>query len=246
MKWSLEKKVTAGFGLGFLILLIIVIVSYRNTSRLIETGNLVAHTHEVLTEIKSILSSIEAAESGQHSFIITGEESYLETYHDTISRAYQHLGNIKRLTADNHNQQNRLSYLEPKIEERLELLQQGIKLRKEKGYDAAQKVIATGKGKSRMDEIRKIFSEMEDEERDLLVKRSNELETIAGNTTFTFFLGGILQLALFSIVYYRINRDNTRRKNAEQESRRQADEAQKARVQLSAVLANMREGLYQL
>ena len=45
MRWTIGKKLMAGFGLALTILIIIGSVSYRSMATLLETANSVTHTH---------------------------------------------------------------------------------------------------------------------------------------------------------------------------------------------------------
>jgi len=50
---TIERKVATGFATALVLLLVISWLSYRNTRRLIETNDLVVHTHEVLSGLSS-------------------------------------------------------------------------------------------------------------------------------------------------------------------------------------------------
>ena len=54
MRWTIGKKLAAGFGLALAISTIIGSVSYRSMVTLLETAHWVTHTHEVLTKLESV------------------------------------------------------------------------------------------------------------------------------------------------------------------------------------------------
>ena len=118
MKWSIANKINTGFGLSLAFLVIVGIVSYRSTSRLVETIHWALHAHNVLDELDDILFHIKNAETGQRGFIVTGEEHYLEPYQVGIMNIDRELKFIRKLTEDGHNHQRWLDTLEVMIAEK--------------------------------------------------------------------------------------------------------------------------------
>jgi len=189
MKWSIGTKIGAGYALALMILVILGVVSYRNTTGLIEAAQMRSHTYQVLENLERVLSTLVDAETGQRGYIITGEDRYLEPYQTGMSTVNLTIQNLRGLTADNPNQRQRLDALEPLVAAKLAELKETIDLRKVKGIDAAIKVIRTDKGKKAMDDIRKVIVEMGNEERMLLEQRNSEMKT-SSNTTISVIVYG--------------------------------------------------------
>jgi methyl-accepting chemotaxis protein len=210
MKWSIGTKIGAGYALALIILVILGVVSYRTTTGLIDAAQMRAHSYQVLENLERVLSTLEGAETGQRGYIIVGEDRYLEPYQTGISAVNQAIQSLRELTADNPTQQQRLNVLEPLIVAKLAELKETIDLRKDKGFDAAVKVVRTDKGKKTMDDIRKVIAEMGNEERMLLEQRSNEVKA-SSNTTISVIVYGIpLAFALLILVGLWITRTLTR------------------------------------
>src|SRR5713101_9252781 len=168
MKWSIGAKIGGGFGLALAILVVIGAVSYRSTTGFIESSEWVEHTHRVLEKLTDLVARMTDAETGQRGYVITGEEHYLEPYRSAIEAVDQRLKDLRKLTADNPNQQRRLDALEPLIASKFTELKDTIDLRKSKGFEAALRIVLTDKGKRVMDDIRKVASEIANEENELL------------------------------------------------------------------------------
>jgi CHASE3 domain sensor protein len=190
--WTVGKRLIAGFGIAALTLVLIVAVSYRNANRVIESDAWVAHTHQVRTELAALLSQLTDAEAGQRGYIITGEDPYLAPYQLAITAIQGSLDDVRKLTADNPAQQRRLAAISPLIEAKLAELKQTIDLRRNQGLDAATKVVLSNSGRSYMDQIRGVLTEADQEEKDLLKRRSEEARASADMTTATIFWGGLL------------------------------------------------------
>lgn len=165
---GIEKKLFLGFTALSTALVVIGVMVFENAMRSIETTQWLSHTYEVITESEATLSLLKDIETGQRGYVITGNKDYLESYNSGIASIDEHFNHLKTLTTDNIHQQEKLQDLEPIIAKRIELSKRVITLRRQQGFYAAQKVVLTHQGKQEMDEIRKLFFDIESEEKRLL------------------------------------------------------------------------------
>ena len=207
MKMSIGAKIGGGFALALAILVVIGFVSYRSTTRFVGSAEWVEHTHQVLEKLDALVSSLKDAETGQRGYLITGEERYLEPYRSANEEVDQLLKDLRKLTADNPKQQQRLDALELLSTSKFSELKDTIELRKNKGFQAAMQVVITDRGKKAMDDIRKVINDVEVEENDLLKLRSEEEKTRAQSTEFTIIFGTLLSLGLLTVAGFFITRN---------------------------------------
>jgi methyl-accepting chemotaxis protein len=209
MSWNVGTKIGAGFALALAILVIVGAVSWRSTVMLNETAERVSHTHQVLTTLEDVVSTMKDAETGQRGFTITGDEQYLAPYRAAVGVIGEKLKALRGLTNDNAGQQRRLDRLEPLITEKLAALQDTVEARRsgEKGFEAALGVIKTGRGKKAMDGIRNIVDEMKGEENRLLAERTKEAQASSRNVTLTILIGTVLSFVLLALAGFAITRN---------------------------------------
>ena len=181
MKWSISAKISSGFALGLAILVVLGVLSYRNTTELIAAAESVKRTFQVLGKLESIISAITDAETGQRGYIITGEDAYLEPYNGATAAIDTTLKDLRQLIKD-PGQQKRLDALESLVTARLDIIKVQIDNRRTKGLKAAQDLILSGKGKKAQDEIRQVVTAMTDEENRLLNERDAASKAHAGLT----------------------------------------------------------------
>ncbi len=210
MRWTIGRRLAAGFGLALAILIAIGVISYRNTTILLQTADWVAHTQQVLVKLENVISLLKDAEAGQRGYLITGEGRYLEPYHATIGQVEVLIREVRELTRDNPVQQRRLDDLAPLIGAKFAELQETIDLRKNLGFAAALQVVLTDKGKTIMDDLRGVITAMEGEEQRLLTERSREGEASARRTLVVIIAGTLLALTLMSVCSVAIARSITK------------------------------------
>lgn len=194
--WTLGKKIAMGFALSLVLLLATGSVAYRSVTALTETSYLVAHTHVVLERVGSLLVTLEDIETEQRGYLLTGFDVYLGPYQDSGRSIAKLVADLRILTADNPHQQKRLDELETFTSTRLALLGQGVEQYKSGGFAAAQKFVQGDEGRRVMDNVRHVIGAMEGEERDLLKKRAEEVESTATATKMTLLLGTLFCLLL--------------------------------------------------
>ncbi|HZV98178.1 MAG TPA: CHASE3 domain-containing protein [Methylophilaceae bacterium] len=196
MKWNVGAKISLGFGLAVTIFVIVGIVSYLSTVKLVSASEWRKHTYDVLRYIDGTLSFLKDVETGQRGYVITGEEKYLEPYRGALDKIRPNIQEIRSLTLDNLHQQQRLDKLEPQVESLLAFTQNVIELRRNKGLNAATQVIKTGKDKQLLDDIRQTLGDMAGEENKLLQERTAVAQHDGENTKKVIALGTIVALLL--------------------------------------------------
>lgn len=109
---SIAKKLYAGFGVVLLILLVLVLTTWRGFGQVVSTVKSNIHSYDVLGESASLLTSLINIETGMRGFVITGREPFLGPLTEGERSFQEHLAQLRRLTADNPAQQRRLGQLQ--------------------------------------------------------------------------------------------------------------------------------------
>ncbi len=207
MKWNVGTKLAGGFGLALFIFVVVGAVSYWSTAQLISASEWRKHTYEVLGKLDEVISFIKDVEIGARSYVVTGEESYLEPYQNALGKIDADLQELRRMTEDNPRQQTRLNALEPLIKSRFAAARETIEARRAGGIEEGVKVVKTGKGHELSIEIQKLVSEMEAEEQGLLKKRGDETDADARNSERTIVGGTVVALIVALVAGWLITRD---------------------------------------
>ncbi len=174
---------------------------YSNQRAEMESERGERHTREVIQQLGDLLSGLKDAETGQRGFIITGKPDYLAPYQASLAEIATGLANLRRLTADNPRQQQRLDALAPLVAARLAILKEIIALRETQGFPAASAALMALPGKTIMDEIRALVAEAQAQEAQILKERvathaADNRKTMQ-SVTLGSALGGLALLLLF-------------------------------------------------
>jgi PAS domain S-box-containing protein len=216
------RAVAVAFAAGLAAVLLLLWMSHRNAGRLAEAAAWRAHTDEVTAEAWSVLARVEEAETSGRGFVITGDERFLPGQAAVVARLQARIDRLRRLTADNPDQQRRLDRLAPLVQTRLETTQRGIALRRARGYAPAAALVGTLEGKRQQDAIRDLLTEMIDEENRLQAEREAAVRDKARRVDATLLGGALLASGLLVFAFVAVDRESRRRRDSEAEARRQA------------------------
>ncbi|MEA5603141.1 GAF domain-containing protein [Nostoc sp. UHCC 0252] len=210
------KKIAAGFGVASLILVLIGVVSYQNTTISTNNRSVLKNTYKTINSLEVLLSQIKDAETGQRNYIITGKQTYLKPYQASLTNIDQAIVKLKNLSTDQPKQQKQIARLEFLIAAKFTELNQTINLRQNKGEEAALQALVTNKSQNLMDDIRKAVNEIENEERTRRQQLSQTAQAWTRKTTVTIAIAICLSLIVLAVVYYFIYREVTERKRTEE------------------------------
>lgn len=199
-RWSLGRKLGAGFAVAGVILLLVALVGYRSTVSLIENDDLVNRSHQTQLEFEQLLSQLKDAETGQRGFVITGDPSYLEPYESALGEIKKSFDGLRASTADNPAQQQHLTALQPLIVRKLDELKHVIDIRKNAGFDAAAKEVGNNLGKELMDQIRGVIAASDQETNALFAQRAREAKASADWATAIILWGSVAGAVIVGLI----------------------------------------------
>lgn len=204
--WTFGRKLSVGFALSFALLLLIGILSYRGVDVLTQTSYQVSRTHSAVGHIGSVMSLMKDAETAQRGYLLTGEESYLEPYRSALTNVPRVLAELKPLLRENPAQQTRFNQAATMIDGLMQLHKDRIETRRANGLETALKTVSLGEGKRRMDELRAVIGQMEEEENDVLRERAKDVESTATTVRAAIVWGTVAGALLVLIAALTLSR----------------------------------------
>ncbi len=94
------RKITLGFGLAILCMIVIVSASLWTTARLKETANNAAHAHQVVAKVIDLHELIESVQQKMRAFLVSGTGQQLEVFRAQDLQTAVKLAELKALVGD--------------------------------------------------------------------------------------------------------------------------------------------------
>lgn len=205
---NINKKLLLGFSAVILVLTILSTIVFINFSSYVDANGWNVHTHQVMSNLDNIVTSMVNMETGERGFSITGDDKFLEPYNKGKADFDTYFNDAKELTLDNPKQQENLQKIKQLKEDWQEVAENSINLRREvvnnsKTMEDVIKDTSDAKGKTFMDELRNIVTESRNIENTLLVEREKGQATKETITKLVLILGTLtaLLLAIFIALY---------------------------------------------
>lgn len=210
-----------GFVASVLILLGVGAALYSGAGRSVRDAEQVAHSWSVLEQIGGLYSRVKDLEAAQRGYVLTGKPEYLGQFHAALPEIDRRGDALARGIADDPAQVARVAQLRALIAERTSHAEKVMAIFDRDGLEAAQLEIAGDTGRLLMERIATATREMEAGEQRLLGERRAAAVRSDDRLRLTALLGIGASLALMSLVYWLVMRENRERRLAE----RRTDEA---------------------
>ena len=101
---SIRNKIIAGIAIPVFLMAIISSIVYSNVISLLESSKWVEHTHQVIADSNALEKLLLDMETGERGYLITGKESFLEPFNQSIKIWNNKLTMLKEKVSDNPSQ----------------------------------------------------------------------------------------------------------------------------------------------
>ena len=209
----LSEKKTASFknNLVFLglfavsMVVIAALVAYQHALRLIELGQQVAHTYEVLAELEATESQIRDVETAQRGYVIIHED-FLGPFNEALEKISGRIHQLDSLTSsDSPSQRENVNRLLSELKSEIAFADRVVSERSHGKINLALQDIESGRGNRFTERIRDCIKDMRVEERRLLALRTGSLNDSNTQMIMTVALLGIISLGLLLLLLFSVN-----------------------------------------
>ncbi|GAA2338163.1 hybrid sensor histidine kinase/response regulator [Dactylosporangium salmoneum] len=144
--WTVARLLAAGYLLAIGGLLLVGVVSYDRIGVLVAARAQAEAGHAVLDDAEELRSELHDAERGQRGYIITGDEEYLGPYTAAVGRVHATMARLEAATAGDPDQHGAIVRMRGPLSDKLAELHLTITLRREYGFEEAQRLVDTDRG----------------------------------------------------------------------------------------------------
>nr|WP_280520055.1 response regulator [Rhizobium cremeum] len=164
----------------------------------------VTQTHGLVVALDLLLIDIQDAETGLRGFLLTSEEAYLAPYHRALPQIQTRMDTISSAATAEMRERGSVEELRAFVSSKLEVMAQTLEVFETRGEAEALALVKTDRGRSDMDGIRNVISQLRSEAGEERSQRLSEMDTsyiIAWVSALASgLLGIILTLAISALV----------------------------------------------
>ena len=170
-QFRVPLPILAGFLVALFATFVITYVNYVSSETRSVAVQDMERTTQAIRAINEVLAAVKDAETGQRGFLITGDVNYLQPYQTAIASLDRRLSTLKTLMGGDVQDQERTQQLSELVHQKLQELDHTIELYKSGRNEAAIASVRMDTGKSIMDNIRQLASDMLDRQDQLFEAR---------------------------------------------------------------------------
>jgi diguanylate cyclase (GGDEF)-like protein len=212
--------VQAAFGAVMAALLIVGIVAYRSVLASSESAQWAQHTSEVLAHLANLRLGAENIENGYRDFALSGADVFLQWSRANTSLVDNEQRALRALTVDNPRQQRRLSIIADLLQRMIQRGDTIVRLQRTPAAEEAAALVRSGQDDPLLDAFRVAARDMEVEEQRLLRERNSAAVNRYREAQAALIAGITLALLIAAVSGWRVARDRTKRKGAEDRLKR--------------------------
>lgn len=237
------NKLAYGVVVAIVSVLVIVVLSIWQYRRIQDTGGILRHTNEVLSQTQRVLNAEVQYELNVKNFLLTDDSTFLYMANDSLAILPAEIDLVKTLTADNPVQQKHIDSLIAYAGRNAATLAEIVRECKAGSFTGPGQLIKGDAKAGPSHKIRVIIGQMQQEERRLLDirRRNNQVKASELQWALWALIAAVVMLAL--VTFRKIRSDLIREKKLTEQLHRFNAELE-AQVQLQTTNLKASEDKY--
>lgn len=210
--------------------------------RLVRETGWVTHSYMIINKLESLKGEITDAETGVRGYILTNDYNFLKPYNSGARNTGPLYGQLVALAKDNPRYKNRLDTLGVLINRRLASLASTIRQYQQQGFKLNDKLLANRQeNRMIMDSVRLLITQLQDDERTLVMQRDKNLSGIFKNTANSTVISLVIALITISYSVIIYNRENKAKEKAISNARNYSLQLEERVIELDRVNNELQE-----
>ncbi len=198
-RFAIPRSLMAGFIVAALATLVIAFVNYRASEVRADAVAAMDRTSQAMRQLSLVQSALKDLETGQRGYLLTGDPSYLQPYLLAQNVLDRQLTALKASTESNAGQRRLVIQIEDLARQKRSELAETVELRKVGNTEAAMALVRTDAGKSIMDRVRDLASDLAGLQTQELEDRRRGWEDATALSAYYSWGGSLLLLVLICI-----------------------------------------------
>ncbi|WP_266366832.1 sensor histidine kinase [Tellurirhabdus rosea] len=226
----MRKRIQYGFVIALLLIALgfaLTLLSYNGHR---QQGNEIQQSEQILNHLNEVRQLLVDAETGVRGYIATREEYFLEPQRNTAPRIRQTFDRLRPLVTS-PGKIEKLRQIEDLASEKLVLIDRQIRAVRQ-GESPEMLNTYMRLGKSKMDYIRRMVSEMYGQEAELIRTKAAEADESFRNTVILTFILSVLTFVTLIVSYNLLESELSTRQKTEEQLRSYELDLQEKIIQL--------------
>ena len=191
------------------------VYSHQKTLDFMSSSGDLLQIHQTLEKLENILRDISEAKGYQRDFIMTGEESYLQSCQESLFLIDGRITEIRKLIQGRPEQQQKLDQLNSLLVQEINFFKKTVEARRQGGLKKAVQLIQRSQGTETLGSIYQVVVDIQKEETDISNQQTVQQRQRFTETTRAFWSGFSVDLVLLILIYILVRYEMSRRLSAE-------------------------------
>ena len=193
------------FVIAIFIMIFVTALTYRHVEQLTLSSKSVTHTYRATVEIEQLYTNIKDLEIERRNYLLVNNKNLIQNIENLKVEISKNLLSIESTIKDNPKQILLLKKLKDLVNEKFRIIDKGIYPHKILTYD--QLKITLLEGKILMDKIKVFINSMLANEKEALIERTKENNTITDSTPIIIYITLFSTIAVVILAFVKISRD---------------------------------------
>lgn len=243
MKNNFKRNLLISSLVSLLVLMISSTASFLSIRSLLDSNSWIKHTQQVIYNLNEGSALITEAQTSMRGYLITGDEQFVDRYHQSEEKSNNYFEKVKELTVDNPAQQKQLKELDVLRDNFFKYLNNQV-VKKSLGKNSV--TFDLNEGRKMMNELRERIKTIESTEQNLLKIRNENSDRYGSYSIILIIVAFIIAFVISIVFLVRILKDYNERALLQQELERKDKETADRIEAISTIAGNISNGNYDI
>ena len=197
--------------ISIVITIVMFVVNNINHNRFINNSEKLLTSYQIIQNTEKFLSQLKETEAKQRSYLLTGDDTFLEPFNQSNSQANETLEILIETTAEKRVHQRRLNKIASDLEGIINEMNSTIKKRQKNGIQQLLDEGLPNSAQISIENIKKQIRAIQEEEQTKAAQLQKDVEQSSLISTITMYIAGIFNVLIIFIAIFALRREKKSR-----------------------------------
>lgn len=197
--------------ISIVITIVMFVVNNINHNRFINNSEKLLTSYQIIQNTEKFLSQLKETEAKQRSYLLTGDDTFLEPFNQSNSQANETLEILIETAAEKRVHQRRLNKIASNLEGIINEMNSTIKKRQKNGIQQLLDEGLPNSAQISIENIKKQIRAIQEEEQTKAAQLQKDVEQSSLISTITMYIAGIFNVLIIFIAIFALRREKKSR-----------------------------------